>query len=295
MTFKETINYIFRSGTHGRNIFAKFHHTYTTFLIPFGVCTVSKGKPTELISGNKKGFTFYIKREGNYIVFITDVASGLHYMIERPLTTGDKMIIDIPANMTMSYQEYYSVELTERQVNSGDGTCTNYPDETGHINYGACVEEENQRKILPVLGCMIPWLPGEDHCSGVLERLPKHEDVLKWIKVMYRDAFTGDLYHSSSCQLPCTRVTAHATFLQERRRRYRGYHKISIYFKEKVNVETVILAYDIESLLVEIGSSLGLWLGLSVIGLFDVLLLMILRIRQVADRQTIRQVAEWKC
>ena len=217
MTFKETVNYIFKSGTHGGNIYSKFNNTFTKFLLPFGVCTVSKGKPTELISGKKKRFVFYMNREGNYIVFITDVAGGLHFMIERPLTTGDKMIIDIPANTTMSKQEHYSVELTEKRVKSGDGSCTNYPDETGHINYGACVEEESRRRILPIFGCMVPWLPGEDQCSGVMERLPKHEDVLKWIKVVYRDAYAGDFYNSSSCHLPCTQVTAHATYLQEKK------------------------------------------------------------------------------
>ena len=35
-------------------------------------------------------------------------------------------------------------------------------------------------------------------------------------------------------------------------------------------VESVVLAYGFDDLLVEIGSSLGLWLGLSVVGMFDV-------------------------
>ena len=38
-------------------------------------------------------------------------------------------------------------------------------------------------------------------------------------------------------------------------------------------MEKVVLAYDFDSLIVEIGSSLGLWLGLSIAGMFDILIL----------------------
>ena len=36
---------------------------------------------------------------------------------------------------------------------------------------------------------------------------------------------------------------------------------IYLFFEDNVKVETIVLAYDAPALLVEIGSSLGLWLG----------------------------------
>ena len=56
---------------------------------------------------------------------------------------------------------------------------------------------------------------------------------------------------------------------------------VRIFINEQVDTRTVTLAYDLGSLLVEIGSSLGLWLGLSLVGLFDVLVSSILKVKGV--------------
>ena len=47
-------------------------------------------------------------------------------------------------------------------------------------------------------------------------------------------------------------------------------NKLTIYFEENVKVKTIGPAYGTKALIVEIGSSLGLWLGISVVGLFDI-------------------------
>ena len=42
-----------------------------------------------------------------------------------------------------------------------------------------------------------------------------------------------------------------------------------------------MLAYDVGALFVEIGSSLGFWLGISIVGIFDILEAFVVRIRSV--------------
>ena len=64
-------------------------------------------------------------------------------------------------------------------------------------------------------------------------------------------------------------MAAHAKYLQMITKAH-GNHKIKIFFDDKVDVEMVTLSYTVGSLVVEVGSSLGLWLGISVVGLFDV-------------------------
>ena len=41
---------------------------------------------------------------------------------------------------------------------------------------------------------------------------------------------------------------------------------------DKIFVHTDVCAYDVFSLVVDLGSSIGLWLGLSAIGIFDYLI-----------------------
>ena len=54
-----------------------------------------------------------------------------------------------------------------------------------------------------------------------------------------------------------------------------------LYFEETIEVGMVVYAYDFVSLLVEMSSSLGLWLGLSVLGVFDILVLTAVKIKNL--------------
>ena len=280
MTYNETRNYLYHISAV-KDVYAEYENVVTRFFVPYGICTVAEGTPSKLLSEERNRFSFYVKKGGNYVVYITDRASALHFQLQRPLTTGDKIHLDIPDNFTMRKIASYNVELTERQVTIRDGSCTKYPDEAGHASYPDCVEDENRRRILPVLGCMVPWMSDEDQCKEAIQRMPKHDDIFKWIQSIYKNTWTGNHYRFSSCPLPCTLVSAHANVLQQTTTNSKGDHRIDMYFKESVKVENVILAYNMDSLLVEIGSSLGLWLRLSVVGLFDVGLVIIHKIKQV--------------
>ena len=59
-----------------------------------------------------------------------------------------------------------------------------------------------------------------------------------------------------------------------------------------VQLERIVLAYDIGHLLVEIGSSLGLWLGISVIGIFDVLAAALLKIKYHVQKLDLQQKSQ---
>ena len=116
---------------------------------------------------------------------------------------------------------------------------------------------------------MVPWMSEYDQCSEPIQRRPQHNQLREWLVHMYKYSKTGFHYQSDSCQLPCTKISIHSIF-QDSRTRKSGPNKINLYFAENIPVEKTVLAYGFVSLLVEIGSSLGLWLGLSVVGMFDV-------------------------
>ena len=85
---------------------------------------------------------------------------------------------------------------------------------------------------------------------------------------MAHNSFGGKAYTPASCLPPCTILEAIPK--QEHKHSYKVPY-VYIFFNDKVKVQTTVLAYGIDSLLVEVGSSLGLWLGLSVCGIFDLL------------------------
>ena len=174
LTFKDALTYLFQSNAENKDLYSDVNTT-SQFLLPFGLCTVAEGLPRKLLIKDRNRFTFYIKEDGEYVVFVSDPAATLPYLLPNPLTTGESMKIGIHPNSVTKRTEYYSVELTERQVKSGDKSCINYPDQAGHASYADCVEDENQRRILPVLGCMVPWMSRKNQCTQPIQRLPKQK------------------------------------------------------------------------------------------------------------------------
>ena len=75
---------------------------------------------------------------------------------------------------------------------------------------------------------------------------------------------------------------AHSKYLQTGTGWKQNY--IGLYFKNKVEVERIVLVYGFDALLVEIGSCLGLWLGLSVVGVFDILVIALQQAQKIFMR-----------
>ena len=72
-------------------------------------------------------------------------------------------------------------------------------------------------------------------------------------------------------------ILGHAKYLQSGTGNSHNY--ISIDFAPDVELEYVVLQYDFPSLIVDFGSSLGLWLGLSVVGIYDLIVTLMIKIK----------------
>ena len=272
LTFEDTIRHLYNSKNDSS--YAS-RNTTSHFFLPFGLCTTVTGHLKDILDNDKRSIKFYMKSPGKYIIFISDDAAILNFQLPYPLMTGERIKISIPeiqdSNHRTRQKEYYSVQIFETVDNSGKGLCTNYPTQK-FTSYANCVEKENRRMILPVLGCMVPWMSDKDTCRTPIPRLPAHQDVISWLKQTYQYAFTGFNFRSMACRLPCHLLSSHAKY-QYAHKRPTAYDRITLYFEETMQVKTIGPAYGLDSLIVEIGSSLGLWLGISVVGIFDVLVL----------------------
>ena len=104
------------------------------------------------------------------------------------------------------------------------------------------------------------------------------------------DSFYNLDYNSSSCLPPCIMIKSTIKSLKHFRL---SEQESWLYFRyEKTfRQSTIKTAYGFDDLIIEMGSSLGLWLGLSAVGLFDVVVCFIkmlsMRVKQLSSRKVI--------
>ena len=208
-----------------------------------------------------------------YFVIVSDPSASNSFQMPYSLMTGDKVRLKASTDNTAVA---YSIQLTKTSTETADGSCFDYTNHE-HKSYSDCVDAEMRNKILPTLGCMIPWMSRTDACAGHIQRMPKHEALLEWIINLLENSWGGIQYKSHACPLPCTLFSAYSTFQASV---ISNGNKIFLHFSEDIIVRKIVLAYDSTALLVEIGSCLGLWLGLSVVGIVDIVVLTILRTKK---------------
>ena len=153
----------------------------------------------------------------------------------------------------------------------------NYPNQHGHGSFAECMDAENRKKTMPVLGCMLPWMSKSNQCSGLQAITLGSQALLELLSIAYEHAKLGLLKKDLSCPPPCDVLVARGKYLYTYKDKCQSTVKLT--FVEEIAVKTVMSAYGFDNLLVEVGSSLGLWLGLSVFGLFDVLAALVSKIR----------------
>ena len=116
-----------------------------------------------------------------------------------------------------------------------------------------------------------------DQCLAPIMRLDGHDEMIDWINKVFVRAATEFKYKSDNCLPPCTVLSSVAKYVREQVR-----HKdntLVISFSEDIETSNEVLAYDFSSLLVEIGGSMGLWLGFSVVGVSDLLISTVVQVR----------------
>ena len=270
MSFNQTLNMLY-NPTNNITFFTNPHFETLTsqksskrFFIPFGLCSVYENIPQSFIR-----IHLDVREVSSHIIFVSDPASSTSF--QPSVMKGDQILLKTTSINGGAYT-MHKIQLKETRVEIGDDYCTAYPTEE-FMSYSDCVEAEMREKIVPTLGCMVPWLSDKDVCLGSRERLPKHEPLVQWLFRISLQSWGNIIYTSEQCPPPCSYLTAHSTTS------FSGFHKtknaVELYFVEQVEVEKILLAYDSEELLVEIGSCLGLWLGLSVIGIYDIVVILV--------------------
>ena len=218
-TFNETFSYLYNSSLENIESFRKTSNgSITNFnrvasditnkvFISKGICKIFSGIPGESMEIRVKG------TGEKYDVTLSDPEAGVSFLASAQNMFGDKISIETQPQ-TLKIFTKYLIQLKETHLVSSKGLCVDYPN-SKYNRYADCVDDELEKKILPVLGCMIPQLSTKKQCTSPIPRLLKHDNFLKWLRFVFMSEKTGRQYKSDSCPLPCSTVSVQVRFQEK--------------------------------------------------------------------------------
>ena len=158
----------------------------------------------------------------------------------------------------------YNIELSlhDNRINNGI-TCSDY--ENVKTSYGQCIETRLGESMLSWFGCYLPWFHKSTNLS--CEMASKSKMIKTVFNELTKFINGWQMVSSSSCKQPCMTMQFRLNKVRVYTRRI-DYGALRCSFNEEVTVSTEVYAYDMFSLVVDLGSSLGLWLGLSALSIF---------------------------
>ena len=173
-------------------------------------------------------------------------------------------------NNTFDATQYLlQVRIYDQSIQDGI-TCTNY--KSKKTNYGECIEKSMKKEIIETYNCLPPWFPNS---TGSICEKDKDVQIEKKHFASLTTEITSlikglDMEILSTCLPPCITLSITVKKLLHAYKRDYGYVGLNI--AKKVTVHTDVFAYDVFSLIVDLGSALGLWLGLSAVSILDITL-----------------------
>ena len=239
------------------------------FYPKFGYCWELSDYPANAL------ISMDILTEGNikspsYEVYITD--RNLKTPITVEIETHKESLIHVRFPWVHTYE--IKVELISHFDPLDPDSCYDYEED----EYENFMKEELEQLVKPIIGCNPDWLSLGDDCETFVGNFSEEyknstEMTLDMILEMKRFP-SQELYKD-----PCIETRSYVK-LRSKEKDANAYLTLDIQFDKEVIRTRKILAYNFSNFLIDIGSSLGLWFGLSVFGLTDMGMQFLLLCRQ---------------
>ena len=122
------------------------------------------------------------------------------------------------------------------------------------------------------MNCVPPWLSAKKNClSNIIMYNHTRMEVADMIDKKFVNP-KEDLKHTEAeerCKNPCRKMTNTLSLISLTEFNHKFSTKLEFRFKKTVKVEKKVVVYTWFSFIIDAGSSLGLWLGLSALGITD--------------------------
>jgi hypothetical protein len=206
-----------------------------------------------------------MKSNGN----ISEDWSAMVYLTDRNLRTRSSVHTSSHWGSSIVIRNGYTrkfvveVELQSNYDPRDPDDCQDFTDD----EFDQCVDENLQDVWKPTFNCNPPWLSPKDKCSAVNNTIDSFSlDMIDTVNgILEMDTFPA----KTKCFNPCT--VTQPKVLSNGGGEYYSFQRaiLKIKFANQVVHKVKILGYDFSAFLVDMGSSLGLWFGLSVFGIKD--------------------------
>ena len=153
-----------------------------------------------------------------------------------------------------------SFELHDDTLHDGN-ICKDYSRAKGE--FGDCFKQELEVNLKNLFGCLPIWFPTDSiKCST--SSMPHNETAHDYLSDLL-----DNIEMKTKCKPSCFKLKMNF-MLESEITNFPKYTVFEVKFGEKVQIHKRAYSYDAFSLTVELGSALGLWVGLSALGLLDI-------------------------
>ena len=264
LTYEELESYVFDNNYNTLNISGDVDPCMKkTLMLPYGICmrlNVTKSMPSITVT----------TKQMVHIIAV-DPSKANDVLTE---TDQDSVITIGPYSESIYEKGIHELKYIVHDSVIHDGiTCTDYT--KTESSYQVCISTLIRQKLRAVYGCLPPWIPANE-----TENICKEEidfELSSKIKKGPTFKFLQELLDNreveifKQCLLPCITMK-----MKLQRTRYdRNWPEkafFKVYSKAWANKRTKVYSYDGLNFIVDFGSALGLWMGLSCLSILDQIL-----------------------
>ena len=223
-------------------------------------------------------------------IIFTNPNSQLYHRMGSNILRGDGIPVNAHTGKSGT-QTYYKLKTTMLEKSEEKFGCTAKLD----FNYAECVNGELKKNLMNLLGCIPLWLismtrsTSDLKCPETLNMESKIDaDFIKGKLKLFIEQTNYqaevELESGNACKVPCSQLEIYARKASHFKGSWKN-HWFNLHFEVMADVHKEVSNYDKFSLVVEIGSSLGLWIGLSALAVFDIVIKFLeTRLRTMSNR-----------